>query len=640
MRLPVSSALGLIVVTLGPCDGAWSSIRAQKSRGVERSGLESQAKPNSPSSTFEPMRYLLSAMDAPRVEYFDKHDRTHMHALKEHAQLTPTSTRIETIHIAQYNAGKHSRFSFLVFGIAAWLLGVGLYLYGDNKSEGEESSRQTFSQATANIVNMFIGAGLWSVPFSIYLGGWVAFPLSMMITCIVYFTSRELVKLQLRHSSIAMGNNILTYRDGEEVEQNEGVSHRSLGADPNIIRAASAEESKFHQTQENSGNNGNALVDNRRTHASSAQISRQSSVHWESREVDGQGAPIATGMGHRGLGSQEFMFNPTQIRADSSQGYLSHQVATQRKRVDSYLDVVEAVLGINARRVATVFVTCEYLGIAVVLTLNLWDMSSRALEVPIWVMGLSTTLMVIPFLLKTNWGMLAYVNFFSVVVLLTTISCIFARLEASDRTWGKLTGENRSAMALPTASQFVLCFGVQLSVFAGGAPSVPTILNNSIEKRNFIWEVLRPSFIVIALLVMTMAIGGFGAYGSDVMVFVSDNVTADPDFGLPLALLIGAAIIATLPSVITLAAELLAGRESRAGEGLLFRLAVYFVVIGAAIMFLSHLDVVLEITGLLCMSFTAIIIPLVMSLTEFWDEDSTYTKVPTLFRNLITQSPP
>jgi len=26
------------------------------------------------------------------------------------------------------------------------------------------------------------------------------------------------------------------------------------------------------------------------------------------------------------------------------------------------------------------------------------------------------------------------------------------------------------------------------------------------------------------------------------------------------------------------------------------------------------------------MSFTAIIIPLVMSLTEFWDEDSTYTK--------------
>eukprot|EP00466_Bigelowiella_natans_P009791 jgi/Bigna1/76470/fgenesh1_pg.41_\ len=169
-----------------------------------------------------------------------------------------------------------------------------------------------------------------------------------------------------------------------------------------------------------------------------------------------------------------------------------------------------------------------------------------------------------------------------------------------------------------TIKGFARAVGLQMVALGSGTPAVPSIYQQ-IQSRSEFPLVMVISFVVIAVFCFAMTVGGFFTYGQKSEILIIDNLMQNDAWGSLISLMVAAASFATTPPFIAMTTEIplaaLNLQVGRAGRRAM-RYLVYFITIAGCVLLMESLDLILELTGLLCMSMTAIVLPIAMSLKQ------------------------
>mmetsp|Transcript_27512 Transcript_27512/g.48628 ORF Transcript_27512/g.48628 Transcript_27512/m.48628 type:complete len:302 (-) Transcript_27512:190-1095(-) len=268
-----------------------------------------------------------------------------------------------------------------------------------------------------------------------------------------------------------------------------------------------------------------------------------------------------------------------------------------------------------------------------VLVLTIWDLVARALDCDMLYVAVAVSLMICPFLWNARWSALAWINAFAVFV--STLAGLAIISVICNEPKPAANSLFTSIKDIPDSRKFIFSIGLQMVALGSGTPAIPSIHIQAKHKHTFTQNVIVPSFVMITIFVLIITVAGYCAYRDETKVMVTDNLIKNQIFGLPMALLIAAATFATLPAMVTMTADpivalcvsqqhnhvSLGEREMR-----LLRYALHVALSIGSYLLLNYIDILLQITGLLCMSMTAIVLPCLMSLKVFWNEDSSRDK--------------
>ena len=285
--------------------------------------------------------------------------------------------------------------------------------------------------------------------------------------------------------------------------------------------------------------------------------------------------------------------------------------------VGSYLQIADDAFGAAGKYSAGFFLVGEFFGTAMVLLLTIWDVLSK-MGVEYTAGAVISTLLLAPFIWFDEWSNLAYINAFALLATLIVVLCThFILVDTAGVA-------NTSGDGPVTTAGFVHAVGLQMVALGSGTPAVPSIYQQVASRRTFA-DVLFKSFGVIAVLCAAMAVGGFLAYGEGTEMLVIDNLMVHPIVGSAISFLVATASFATTPPFIAMTTEIpMALGSMRIGSGgrRAMRYGVFTAVVVGCVAFKENLDLVLEVTGLLCMSMTAIVYPMAMALKVFYDRKS------------------
>ena len=286
--------------------------------------------------------------------------------------------------------------------------------------------------------------------------------------------------------------------------------------------------------------------------------------------------------------------------------------------VGAYLGLAEYALGGSTGRIAAgVFLFGEFFGTSIVLVLTLWDTASRAFRLPYAMSAAFSSLMLLPFLWRGRWDHVAYIN--ALALIATAAVTAFA---VSSAVGGGLSEASTTLLRpQPTLAGTVACAGLQMVALGSGTPAVVSIYAQSPHgKDEFINGVLLPSLLCVGLLCGLMAAGGYATYGHDTQILIVDNMSNGSGIGFAISLLVAVASFATTPPFIALTTEIpiaLARNEASATQLRGLRYVMLVLTVSACVVFKPYLDAVLEVTGIVCMSVTAIALPHLMALRVF-----------------------
>jgi len=219
-------------------------------------------------------------------------------------------------------------------------------------------------------------------------------------------------------------------------------------------------------------------------------------------------------------------------------------------------------------------------------------------------------------------------NAASVIVLFVSIVMLLVFVISNMEAWIRLAPYvTQGGGEIPNGSNLMLCIGLQMTSLAGGTPSIPSIYSQTERKSGFMKGVLFPAMLVTAITMLFGAWFGFAAFGDEIEVMVVDNFVGDNSFGTVAALLVWIACFATAISFISLSAKVMTSTYH--GNNVVpkrhdtpCRITIFFLHIFASWMLIEKTYLVLEVTGIVCMSTNAFIVPNILSLQEFYKTDS------------------
>jgi len=286
----------------------------------------------------------------------------------------------------------------------------------------------------------------------------------------------------------------------------------------------------------------------------------------------------------------------------------------ERSEVGSYLQISREAFGSFGTFASGGFLIGEFLGTAMVLVLTTWDVLSK-IGLPYGVGAALSTCLLLPFVWKDEWSNMAYINAFALASTVVVIfGCYFILLGG--------VPENTISANEVTIKGFARAVGLQMVALGSGTPAVPSIYQQ-IQSRSEFPLVMVISFVVIAVFCFAMTVGGFFTYGQKSEILIIDNLMQNDAWGSLISLMVAAASFATTPPFIAMTTEIplaaLNLQVGRAGRRAM-RYLVYFITIAGCVLLMESLDLILELTGLLCMSMTAIVLPIAMSLKVFRSE--------------------
>ncbi|GAB5361636.1 hypothetical protein AAMO2058_000729600 [Amorphochlora amoebiformis] len=291
--------------------------------------------------------------------------------------------------------------------------------------------------------------------------------------------------------------------------------------------------------------------------------------------------------------------------------------------VGAYLHISKDAFGWWGSILASVFLTGEFLGTAMVLVLTTWDVINK-IGVNYSFGAVLSTFLLAPFIWKDEWSNMAYINAFAlfstVIVVLATYFILLNGIQFK---------EDKSLPSEVSTKGFVNAVGLQMVALGSGTPAVPSIYQQVRDKSDFS-RVMITSFVLIAIFCLAMAVGGVMAYGKFSEVLIIDNLMANQGFGSLVSIMVALASFATTPPFIAMTTEIplaILDREFSTRGKRVLRYGVYLTTIVGCVVFMESLDLILELTGLLCMSMTAIVLPIMMSLKVFRAETTWVTLI-------------
>ncbi|GAB5372983.1 hypothetical protein AAMO2058_001711100 [Amorphochlora amoebiformis] len=332
---------------------------------------------------------------------------------------------------------------------------------------------------------------------------------------------------------------------------------------------------------------------------------------------------------------------------------------------DPYIALAKASLGWKGEVIAWANIVGMFFGGTMVLILTVWDLVTRLLDSDITIVALVSCVMALPFLWFSDWKSLAYTNAFALVATVLAIGVMFASMARNPEKAVKNIAEASWFIKTPSVSRLAFAAGLQLVAVGSGAPTIPSILKEAENKDDFIRRVILPSMITVSAFGLIVAIAGVLTYGTETDFLITENLLSDKKFGLIVSSIIVAATFATIPPVVSMTAEPFCQifiNKSNMGDGIssssphdiskkglpenesglnewssrTIRYMLFAAIASLSYVARDYIGVVLEVTGLVCMSMSALILPLVMSLTVFWADRSPFTKV--LYFGIISAS--